>query len=179
MGRPDTPKGLAYDFIKANPKTSLEEVARALGVSQATVSRARRKLVKEGVLTKWSKTAHRLGQKRSTMHDPTIASDEPMTAEQLHRVLSKAAREAQDGAELRPIAAELIKLLPKPEASEDTVGPGVPLDMSEMIERGGLMLRALGADNSLKAIEWARNITAEGMGLDGPKEPSANHPEAV
>lgn len=186
MGRPkgtDSAFQAAYSFVKANPHTRVIEVVRATGVSDRVVRKARQKLREEGYIRPYAANPIRpIDRTKLNAPEPRTFSDSPMTAEELHKEISQKIRAARNSDEFRPLAESLLKMLPKPETSDDLLGAGDPLTDEEMVERGSLMLRALGPDASLRAVELARVDLSEGIqssSPDEPKEPDVHHPDPV
>lgn len=167
-GRPkgtDTAFQKAYDFILLNPYTTRIECARATQVDPRTISSARAQLRKEGKLPNYRSTTL-VPDRANLLEGPIVPlSDEMMSPEELMKLLSQKLRGARKIEEVKPLAEALLKMLPKPEQSDETLGPGPPLDEEERIERVGLILRAVGPELAARAVEWARREPV--MAADG------------
>lgn len=183
---------MTYQFIRNNPAMTIPEITRAIQVSQPIITAVRNRLRREGFLPDLKQKVKEVDRERMaertfsappTDKPPVEISDHLMGPDELAQILSKKLRGAKKIDEIKPLAEALIKMMPKAETSEE-IGPGPPMEEQEKIERLGYQLRALGPDLSGQALAWAsNNPIAEPSGdtevSDAPKEPIADHPDAV
>jgi hypothetical protein len=144
---------LVKDFILANPGATIPEVVKSTRTAARTVSRARRDLLRAGLITEAptgrpAKTAPLEmnptdvdAQIRRDIEDAISKGKPPLTREERRQRLSAYADHPKVPTQAK-IAA--LKELEATEPAESaTLGPGAPLTREERVHRVSLMIEAL------------------------------------
>lgn len=150
----------AKDFLLANPAASNEEVSKALGIGERTVTAARTSLVQVGMIRPafhdrvsprtpiiaTPEVAQKLEQLRNTVDQLHTPTGPPLTPDEMRSMVAKIARNAAFSSDDK-LAIDAVKTgaaLDSSLGNKTRLGPGPPLTHEDRLMRTSIILDVAG-----------------------------------